>query len=353
MVSVYNTIMSFRTWLSVATLVLLAVIIYFARHEIVHAWQLLGNVNIWILLLLIPGQMLVYYAAGEMIFEYLRAKKSINKVTRFELMRMALEMNFVNHVLPSGGVSGISYMGWRLGHYGVSPGRATMAQVVRYAMGFASFVALLILAVLMVTIDGNVNRWIILVSAGLVTAMVLTVVGAIFLLSSKRRLDQFSDWLAITVNRFVRRITFGRIHTALKADHLLVFFEDLHADFLELRREKKILLKPFLWGLVFNLADAALFFITFWALGTVVNPAPILIAYGLASMAGFFVVTPGGAGAYEAIMVAFLAVAGVVSGVAIAGIVLTRVIVLIGTIALGYVFYQHALLKYGKDKSPV
>jgi uncharacterized protein (TIRG00374 family) len=350
MMSVYNTIMSFRTWLSVATLVLLAVIIFLARHEIAHAWDLLANVNIWILLLLIPGQILVYYAAGEMIFEYLRAKKSINKVSRFELTRMALEMNFVNHVLPSGGVSGISYMGWRLGHYGVSPGRATMAQVVRYAMGFASFVALLIVAVLMVTIDGNVNRWIILVSAGLVGAMVLTVVGGIFLLSSKKRLDQFSEWMVRFVNRLVRKITFGRIRSVLKLENMAGFFNDLHLDFLELRREKKILMKPFLWGLVFNLADAALFFITFWALGTIVNPAPILIAYGLATLAGVFVVTPGGAGAYEAIMVAFLAVAGVMSGVAIAGILLTRVIMLIGTIALGYIFYQHALLRYGKVK---
>jgi putative heme transporter len=75
-----------------------------------------------------------------------------------------------------------------------------------------------------------------------------------------------------------------------------------------------------------------------------------LIAYGVASLAGFFVITPGGAGAYEAIMVAFLAVAGIGSGIAIAGIVLTRVIVLMGTIGLGYVFYQHAILKYGKQR---
>ena len=50
--------------------------------------------------------------------------------------RMALELNFVNHTLPSGGVSGISYMTWRLGKLGVSPGRAASAQVVRYVAGF-------------------------------------------------------------------------------------------------------------------------------------------------------------------------------------------------------------------------
>ena len=92
------------------TLVLIGVIIYFSRHELLHAWELLGRVNIWILLLLIPGQILVYYAGGEMIFSYLRAKKSIDDVPPWALARMSLEMNFVNHVLPSGGVSGVSYM---------------------------------------------------------------------------------------------------------------------------------------------------------------------------------------------------------------------------------------------------
>jgi len=72
----------------------------------------------------------------------------------------------------------------------------------------------------------------------------------------------------------------------------------------------------------------------------------------VATIAGFFVITPGGAGAYEAIMVGFLALAGLDQGTAIAGIVLTRVILLLGTIGLGYLFYQHALIKYGKPKRP-
>ena len=116
-----------------------------------------------------------------------------------------------------------------------------------------------------------------------------------------------------------------------------------------LRQDKAILIKPFLWGLVFTAADAALFFITFLALGEPVNPAPILIAYGVASMAGFFVVTPGGAGAYEAIMVAFLAIAGLAKEWLLRELCLTRVILLLGTIGLGYLFYQHAILKYGRQ----
>jgi uncharacterized protein (TIRG00374 family) len=345
--------MSFRAWLSTITLVLIAVIIFFSRHELVHAWKLLEQVNIWILLLLIPGQLLVYYAGGEMMFSYLRAKKAIDHISPLGLARMSLEMNFVNHVLPSGGVSGISYMGWRLGGYGVSPARSTMAQVVRYSMGFAAFIALLMLAVVIVTIDGGINRWIILVSSILASGMLGVMVAAIFVMSSTKRMTWFARWTVRTVNAFVRKVTFGRKRKVLHEDKVNEFFDDLHRDYLALRADKKILIRPFLWGLVFNLADVSLFLIAFWALGVPVNPAPVLIAYGVAATAGFFVVTPGGAGAYEAIMVAFLAVAGLAQGTAIAGIVLARVILLLGTIGLGYLFYQHAIMKYGKKRSPI
>jgi uncharacterized protein (TIRG00374 family) len=345
--------MSFRAWLSTITLVLIAVIIFFSRHELLRAWLLLEQVNIWVLLLLIPGQLLVYYAGGEMMFSYLRAKKAINHISPLGLARMSLEMNFVNHVLPSGGVSGISYMGWRLGGYGVSPGRSTMAQVVRYSMGFASFIALLLLAVVIVTVDGGINRWIILVSSILASGMLGVMLTGIFIMSSTKRMTWFAGWTVRTVNTLVRKVTFGRKRKVLNKDQVNEFFDDLHRDYIALRADKRILIRPFLWGLLFNLADVGLFLIAFWALGVPVNPAPILIAYGVASMAGFFVVTPGGAGAYEAIMVAFLAVAGLAQGTAIAGILLTRVILLIGTIGLGYLFYQHALIKYGKKRSPI
>lgn len=342
--------MSFRAWLSVTTLFLIAVIVFFSRHELVHAWKLLETVNVGILLLLIPGQMLVYYAGGEMMFSYLRSKKSIEALRPLELVRMSLEMNFVNHILPSGGVSGISYMSWRLGKHGVPSSRATMAQVVRYVMGFVSFIALLGVAVIAVTIDGSINRWIILVSSTLVGLMVSVIAGGAYLLGSQQRMAKSSRWLANTINRVVRIVTFRKVSSVIKQHAIEKYFSEMHYDYIALVKDKKVLLRPFLWGLLFNAMDVALFLITFWALGHPVNPAPIMIAYGVAAGAGLFMITPGGAGVYEAIMVAFLAMAGLDNSTAIAGIVLTRVILLLGTILLGYIFYQRALVKYGKHK---
>ncbi len=340
--------LSLRTWISIVTFGLIAVILYFSRRELLHAWHLLGRVDWWILLLLVPVVLIGYLAAGEMIFSYLRQKGHIREVSPFTLMRISLELNFVNHVLPSGGVSGVSYMNWRLGKFGVPVGKATMAQAVRYVTGFAAMVALLIGAVILVTIDGTVNRWIILMSSTLVSMMIFVTMLLVFIFSNEARMHRIARAIARFCNAVVRRATFGRVHQVIKPAALLAFLEDMQDDYKALMRDKRVLIQPFLWGLFFTATEIAIFWIVFWALGSPINPAPILIAYGLASLAGFIVVTPGGAGAYEAIMVMVLAIAGMARGEAIAGIVLTRVIILLVTIVVGWALYQQIVMKYGK-----
>lgn len=340
--------MPIKSIISWVTLGLVVLIVVLSRNELAHAFELLGKVNLAILALLIPLQLVAYYAAGETLFSYLRAKGKLKDVAKSEEAMMALEMNFVNHTLPSGGVSGISYMTWRLSKFGVPPGRAASSQVVRYVAGFFATIILTLLSVIVVTIDGNVNRWIILVSSGMVIFMIVASFALTFLVSNRKRMEAFAKKVSQVVNGVVRKVTRGKKRVLLREKKIYTFFNEIHDDYLELRRDYRILVKPVLWALLFILTDALLFWVTFLALGSFVNPAAIIIAYGLASVAGFIVVTPGGAGAYEAIMVAFLAVAGVASGTAIAGIVLTRVIVLITTIAIGYIFYQRALEKYGK-----
>ncbi len=340
--------MSFRFWVSIITALILAVIIFFAREDIIQAWDLMSKANLWILLLMIPAQIIVYFAAGEMIFEYLRGKNALQNVSRWSLTRLALEINFVNHALPSGGVSGVSYTGWRLSKMGVSPGRSTMAQVVRYAMGFLSFLVLLIGAVLAVTIDSGVNRMVILVSSILMCAIIGIFLFGIYIIGDIDRLHSAVHWVAGVINRIGRFVTGGKQKKLLSRKSLEHFLLEMHRDYKELLNEKKLLLKPFLWGLVFTTFDIILFVIAFWSLGIEVNFAPLVIAYGLASLAGFIVITPGGAGAYEALMIGFISAAGMPQGAAIAGIVLARTLILLGTIFSGYIFYQLTIWRYGK-----
>jgi len=337
-----------KTWVSIATVFFLVVVVFFSWSEIEKAYDLLDSVNFWILFAIVPLQFLSYYAAGETIFSYLKKQKHIKRVSAMMCTRLALEMNFVNHVLPSGGVSGISYMGWRLKHFGVSASRSTTAQLVRMVATFAAFSVVLFAAILLMIIDGGINRWIVAATVGLVTVMGSSMLVVFYILDHERRFAWLARKITLSVNAIVRRATFGRKANLLEAAKVREFFVEIEKDYRVIRANIRLLVQPFLWGLVFIVSEVAMFYVTFLALGHVINPAPLVIAFGLAGVAGFFVVTPGGAGAYEVIMLAFLTAAGLNPGIALLGILLTRVLLLVGTIVTGYVFYQQAVLRHGK-----
>lgn len=340
--------MSFRTWITVITLILLAVVVYFGWPKIVEAWKLTGNTNLWILALLLPAQIMSYYATGGMIFSYLKSKGNLKDISRWKMARISLELNFVNHILPSGGAAGFSYLAWVLNRHGVSPGRATMSQVVRFILTFVTFLILLIVAVTWLALDHQINRNILLLSIGLAVLSIGGTLGAVYIIKTKRHLVRFSTWVTRVTNKVITFVTRGRKQDVVKEEPIRGFFDDLHDDYLQIRKDKKSLIIPFLWALFANMLDVTLLFIAFWALGYSISPAVLVVAFGLSSVASVFSVTPGGAGVYEAIFIAFLATAGVPADMAIAGTLMARVTLLLGTIVFGYFFYQLTVNKYGK-----
>lgn len=341
--------MKFRTWLNLITIVLLVLIIYFGWAEIVKAWEIMGSANLWILSLIVPVQVFSYYAVGEVIFSYLRSKGNLKTVSRWEMSRMALELNFVNHILPSGGVAGFSYMDWLLSRHGVGPGRATMSQIVRYTLYFVSFVGLILLSLVFLFIDQKMNKTIAVITMLLVLAVIALLIAMFYAMNSRKRLSSFAVWLVKVTNGFVRFVSFGKKTEVLKLNAVEEFFGEIHQDYLEILDEKKILIKPLIWTILGQILDVALLVIAFLALGQWVNPAMLFVAFALSSIVSAFSGTLGGTGVYEAVMVSFLAAAGVSADVAIAGTLLARVILLVGTILFGYFFYQLTLNKYGKS----
>lgn len=339
---------SFRSWMTIVTIVLLAIVIIVAWPEIVEAGSLLGQVDIRILLLLIPVQLLSYYATGSMIFSYLRSKGNLEEMSRWSMARLALELNFVNHILPSGGAAGFSYLAWVLKKHKVSVSRSTMAQIIRFVLTFASFIMLLIISMIILFFRHQIEPITIIVGSALTVAAIGGTWFGIWVIKSNARLRSFSAWLSRISSRFIRWITRGRKRKLLKEEVLLEFFDGLHDDYLAIRRERKILIKPFVWAAIANILDVALIWISFYSLGYPLDPALLFIAFGTASIIGALSVTPGGAGVYEAVMVAFLAASGVTPEVAIAGTLLARITLLAGTILFGYAFYQLTILKYGK-----
>ena len=339
-----------RTWLSILTLLIIILVLFVSRKELVHAWRLLHEVNIWVLVaLLIPLQFLSYYAQGETLFAYLRSQGQGKRISPLGFARLSLEMNFVNHVLPSAGVSGMSYMGWRLKHFGVPLTRSTAAQLVRVVATFGGYAVILGVAVLFMLLDGSLNRWISLVTAFLVVAIFGMIIGMIYMLENNKKLPRLAKLLVGFANALIRIFTFGRIPRKISsADPLIGFFAEVQKDYRKIMSNKKVLGLPIMWGVLFSLVEVAMFYSAFLSLGHPINPAPLVVAYGLAGAAAIFMVTPGGAGVYEVVMVGFLTVVGVDPRVGIAAIVLVRVLLMLGTILAGYYFYQQAILKHGK-----
>ena len=77
--------------------------------------HLLGGVNIWVLLLIIPVQFASYYASAEIFCTYLRGRGQLRRTTPIHVTAVALEYNFVNHVFS------VSWCQWCF-LYGMAPG---------------------------------------------------------------------------------------------------------------------------------------------------------------------------------------------------------------------------------------
>src|SRR5665213_1567528 len=135
-----------RNWkliLNLVTLGALVLLIYAIRDQLAATIDNLGHVNAWALLLIVPIELLNYHSQAR-LYQRLFAIVG-NKLSYKFLYKMSLELNFVNHVFPSGGVTGLSYFGLRLRERkDISGGKATLIQVMKIALTFLSFEVVII-----------------------------------------------------------------------------------------------------------------------------------------------------------------------------------------------------------------
>lgn len=337
-----------RFWLNLATLSLIAIILWLARDDLVKAWGLIGKANLWVLVLIIPVQFASYYASTEIFFTYLRGRGQLKDVSSTKATAVALEFNFVNHVFPSAGVSGASYMVWRLGKLKVSAGQAAMSQIINYLMLGGTFMVMMVLALIWAVVEDRAASWIIMATTVAVVALIFIVAFGSFLVSRRQRLISFASWFTDTSNKLANKLTFGKKSNVFCGKEVQQFFSDFYDDFRAIQADKNLLKGPIIWGFISNILDVLLIAIAFWSLGTMVNLPILLIAFGASAVGSFLVVTPGGVGAYETVMIAALVAGNMSADVASAGVLLARIILILGTIIFGVFAYQMALHKYGR-----
>ncbi|HSX53256.1 MAG TPA: lysylphosphatidylglycerol synthase transmembrane domain-containing protein [Patescibacteria group bacterium] len=334
-----------RRWKLVLTLITFAalgILIYAVRDQIAQTISNLGKVDSWALWLMIPLQ-LINYDAYTRLYRHILAMLD-ESIAYWSMFRLQLELNFVNHILPSGGVSGFSYFSLRARSYGIPASKATLTQFMRFILIFISFQVLLLLGLLMLAIGGQANNLMILISGSLATLLVVLTVGMAYILGSKARINSFSTFITRLINRMVREVRRNK-PDVIDVERVRHLFNDLHENYVILQRNYRQLKLPLLFSLLANLTEVLTLYVVYIAFGYWVNPGAIIIAYAIANFAGLISFLPAGVGVYEALMTATLAAAGIPAGLSIPVTVMYRVLSMAIQLPPGYYFYYRNLHK--------
>lgn len=327
------------------TIGLLGFAILLVRKDIANAFSDLGRINAVALLLIIPLQAQNYAAYAHLYQEFFKILGSKQPTKR--MYKVALELNFVNHVFPSGGVSGFSYFAARLKPYGVTTVQATLTQTMRFILTFVSFIFLLFLGLFLLALGGSASNMTILITCSLTFLTVFTIIGGIYVVSSKTRIKSFTRSLTKVVNK-VLHVVRPKHPETINLKRVEDVCNEMHTNYVMLRAKAPQLRTPLFYSMLANITELGTIYVVYIAYGQFVNPGAVIIAYALANFAGLVAVLPGGIGVYEGLMAAVLVSAGVPAGLAISVTVMYRVINLGLSLPIGYYFYHKALKTLGE-----
>lgn len=334
-----------KFWLNVFTLVALGFLVYISWDQIVDAFRELDHLNAWALLLMIPIQGFSYYAIARFYRNFL-AKQGTTLPMR-EMYKVSMELNFVNHVFPSGGVSGFSYLSLRLKQLGVPTAKSTLAQLLRFALTFVSFLVLLVVGLLTLSFSNSVGGLVLVVSTSIIIATIGGTVAGMYIIGKSSRIKAFVGWLPKVVNYLARYIKRNKAKSLIDINKVESTLEDLHGDYMVLSRDKPLVKNLLVWALLINISEVLTIYMVYIAFGQIINPGALIISYAVANFAGLVAVLPGGVGIYEGLMTATLTGAGVPKALALSATVIYRVLSMIIGLPLGYYFYHQALRRGG------
>ncbi|HEY5549885.1 MAG TPA: lysylphosphatidylglycerol synthase transmembrane domain-containing protein [Candidatus Saccharimonadales bacterium] len=329
-----------KIFLTIGAFIALGILAYSLRHQIAEAIRDLGRVNTLALLLIIPLKVLNYDA-------YARLYRNLfaivgNKVGYRQMYRLSLELSFVNYVLPSGGISGISYFTVRSRSFGISTAKATLAQISKLILLFVSFQPLLILGVFFLALREHVNNLVLVTASSLITLLVVGTLLGIYVIESRQRINSFLSFFTRIINRLVR-IVRPQAKDVVDMELAQNAFTELHENYQVYKKNWRALKYPFLHTITANLTEIAALYMVYIAFGDLVNIGAVILAYAVANFAGLISVLPAGIGIYEGLMTGVLVATGIPAGLSISVTIMFRLVTMIIQLPPGYILYQKAV----------
>lgn len=347
--------MSERTYLkqhwkllvNIVTIAALVVLVFAVRHQLVDTLKNFSRVNVWVLLLLIPVEWLNYHAQAKLYDGLFRMVG--NKLKYRFLFETSLELNFVNSVFPSGGVSGISYFGMRMrsDRDQITGGRATLVQVVKLALLFLSFEILLVAGLLFLAIAGGVNNFVILIAGSLSTLLVVGTFAFVMIIGHERRIQATFSTVTQALNKLIQIVRPNNPET-INMVRTRGAIDELHHNYKLIESRYRELQGPFWWAFLANLTEVGAVYVVYIAFGHWINPGAVILAYSIANFAGMVSVLPGGVGIYEALMTGTLVATGVPAALSLPVTVMYRILNMLIQLPPGYYFYHRTL--HGNNK---
>lgn len=335
----------FKKLLNIITILALIGFVYALRKQIGETLTNLQSANFLALALMPLFQLVNYHSYAKMygyLFEVMDEKISYKR-----LFKVQLELNFVNNVFPSGGVSGISYFGLRMRKYGIGAGKSTLVQVLKFVLLFVSFQILLASGLIILSLGGKASNLLILIAGSLATLLLVGTLLLAYIIGSRERIHSFFAFATKVINRVIH-IFRPKHPETISVKKVRDLFDELHDNYMLIKNDLKRLKKPLLYGLLANISEVLTIYAVYMALGNYINIGAVIIAYAIANFAGLISVLPGGVGVYEALMTATLAAAGIAAAVSIPVTVMYRILNTTLQLIPGY-YYYHKNLRSRQD----
>jgi len=260
----------------------------------------------WWLLSAFALQAGTYAAQGEIW-------RAICKAVSFPLSRpaafqLSLAKLFIDQALPSAGISGTAAVAKHLEDRGMAKPAVMAGVVVNLTSYFATYVLLLLLALLLLPLSGSERRAVMLAALVFIVCSVALVI-AMLILPGRVRLER------------VRVGAVGRLAQVRPLKSLASFFEEADAT---LVRQPRLLLTASVCQVAIMLLDAATIWVLIEALGAAASAVAVFSSFMISNLFRALGVLPGGLGTFEASSVLTLGVVGVPLPVALSATLLFR-----------------------------
>ncbi len=319
----------------------LALLLLSNQQTLRDTWELLKTLDPRLLILLPIIQLINY---GVLANYYRAFMKSLG----YKLpMRMAYgyvsALAFVNQILPSGGLSGLTYLtyGWRK----IAPvGVTTVVQIGRYVLAFTSYVLMISAAAIMLLLGDDLNFRVLLVMSLL---MMATVIGAGFfhiIVAGKKTIDRLVIWVSRGINKLASWLSDKyKKKNLIEKKAVKKVLKDFHKRVDSVITNKRHVFWPGLNMVLSTTLELSIVYMSFLAIGVVVNPGIIILSFAAANIVGVISVIPGDVGVHELTMIFVLSSFGVDSAAALSAILLYRVFNKVLMLPIGFYFYSTLL----------